>query len=232
MGEYSKDFYAKHLSVLKDAIRACSRPVDLIVVSKTQDLEKIKLLYGLGVRDFGENRVQELQDKARELRFPDIRWHFIGHLQTNKVKTLLKIPNLKSIHSIDSLKLLKALWSNGQEIKTPLDVFLEVNISGEKEKGGFEDYASVREALEWIQGQVPDPANPLRLVGLMGMGAIRTEDFIGDARRCFTRLSDMRGAIREDYHLPLKLSMGMSEDWKVALECGSDVLRVGSYIFR
>lgn len=231
MGEYSREFYSSRWQELLRIVRAVGRPVQLVCVSKNQDEEKIRILYSLGIRDFGENKVQELVTKSKNLDFPDLRWHFIGHLQSNKVRTLLKIPRLKSIHSIDSLKLLKVLIANAGECKAPeIDLYLQANISKESEKGGFPDYAQLREAIVFLQSHAV--TGPLRLAGLMGMGPIRTDQFERDSRKAFQTLSDMRGAVKEDYGLSLKLSMGMSDDFQIALECGSDVLRIGSYLFR
>lgn len=193
----------------------------LICVSKTKPSSSIRELYELGQRDFGENKVQELSDKAQELiELKDIRWHFIGHLQTNKINQVLKIPSLVSIHSIDSLKLLEKILE-----KKPLQkcgLFLQVNTSGESEKGGFESLNELKGA-----GQKFASSSDFYLQGLMTIGKIRTDNFEDDARACFERLRSLRDQLAGD----LQLSMGMSNDYQLALEYGSDWLRVGSSIF-
>lgn len=199
----------------------------LIAVSKTFPASDIKLCYDLGQRDFGENKVQELMDKASELKesCPEIRWHMIGHLQSNKVKTLYEVPNLVSIHSIDSIKLLNKLISRFTDKN--IKVFLQVNTSREEEKSGFEDKKELLEAIDTLQ-----VVKNIEFLGLMTIGRIRTDDFEKESRECFRALKLMKKKLEEDRNLaPLELSMGMSSDYEMALEEGATWLRIGSTIF-
>lgn len=205
------DFYKAHLN-----------KTQLLAVSKTKTLAEIKTAYSFGQRDFGENKVQELNDKAFELQSdcPDIRWHFIGSLQSNKINNLLKIPNLVSIHSIDSIKLLNKLLNKKTGRK--IGVFLQVNTSGEIEKSGFSDFALIEQAVSLFK------SDDFYLQGLMTIGKIRTEDFENDAKTCFLRLNEYKERLNS---VDLELSMGMSSDYKIAIECGSNWIRIGSGIF-
>ncbi|MBL7664350.1 MAG: YggS family pyridoxal phosphate-dependent enzyme [Bacteriovoracaceae bacterium] len=188
----------------------------LIAVSKNYPISDIQILYELGQRDFGENRVQELSEKAQELKVvcPDIRWHFIGKLQSNKLNQLAKVSNLVAIHSIDSLSLLQKIQTK-IELKNLL-LFLQVKTSDEAEKQGFENLEELKTA-----------ANDYAIFGLMTMGKIRTEDLAKDAVECFQKCRSIRNKIDKD----LKLSMGMSQDYLIAQECESDYVRVGSSLF-
>ncbi len=190
----------------------------LMVVSKGRPVEEIRYLYQLGQRDFGENRVQELEEKALPLSdLPGLRWHLIGPLQSNKVGKLKKIVGLSAIHSVGTLPLLEKIAG---AVERPLDVYLQVNTSREDAKSGFEDFDALRAAVESVRA-------PLRLRGLMTMGTLRTEDPVGEAHRCFRELR----ALRDRLDPALELSMGMSGDYPVALEEGTSWVRVGSKVF-
>ena len=200
----------------------------LIAVSKTKPASDIELAYRSGQRDFGENKVQELLDKSLELNdsCPDIRWHFIGHLQSNKINHLLKVKNLVSIHSIDSIKVLDKLISKDFDTNifgNKIGLFLQINTSGEEEKGGFRSSAGISESIKSIQN-----SQGFHFQGFMTIGNIRTEEFETEAARCFEQLKDYQQQV-----LPAKaeLSMGMSSDYQLALEHGSHWIRVGSMIF-
>ncbi len=185
----------------------------LIAVSKTFPAEDIRLCYELGQRHFGENRVSELEQKAQELSdLKDIHWHFVGHLQSNKIKKLLSIKNLYAIHSVDKLSLLQNLIQE----KNTAKLFLEVNTSGEKEKQGFSEITEIKEALKLAS-----------IEGLMTMAKWRTQDYLQTAQECFQKLKDIRDLLNKE----LKLSMGMSEDYPLAVKMGSDYIRVGQKIF-
>lgn len=190
----------------------------LLVVSKTRPVDEIRYLYQLGQRDFGENRVQELEEKALPLSdLPDLRWHLIGPLQSNKVGKLKKIVGLSAIHSVGTLALIGKIQS---AVERPLDIYLQVNTSREDAKSGFEDFPALQEAAKAVSG-------PLRLKGLMTMATLRTEDPVGEARRCFREL---RG-LRDQLDPGLELSMGMSGDYPIALEEGAHWVRVGGKVF-
>ncbi len=215
------------------AIQKNIKQATLIAVSKFKPLEDLLAAYEVGQRHFGENRVQELKDKAQqfeELGLRDVVWHFIGHLQTNKVNMLLKIPNLHYIHSVDSLKLLEELYKkeellSGRSVK----FFLELKTSGEAEKEGIESEEELQVILELIRSK---PHSALQFSGLMTMGKIRTDDLLKDARLCFKTLKSRKESIEKQMGInSLSLSMGMSQDWTVAVEEGAHFVRVGSAIF-
>lgn len=190
----------------------------LLVVSKTQKVEEVRYLFQLGQRDFGENRVQELEEKAKALSdMPGIRWHLIGNLQSNKITKLNKIPGLAAIHSVSSLELAEKLLAG---VKVPMGIFLQVNTSREDEKSGFESFDEIQVAAKLCKDH-------LRLQGLMTMATIRTDDLDGEARRCFKELK----ALRDRLNPQLELSMGMSGDYEIAMEEGSSWVRVGSRVF-
>lgn len=198
----------------------------LLVVSKTQSIDDIRTLYQLGQRDFGENRVQELEEKAIALSdLSEIRWHLIGHLQSNKVNKLAKIKHLVAIHSVDSLELAQKLVHAFKGHTTSVGLFLQVNTSHEEEKSGFESFEELKAVVDFLQPF----KTPVYLQGLMTMGTIRTENPELEARRCFADLAHIRERLAP---LKLDLSMGMSGDYLMARDAGSDWVRVGSKIFK
>ena len=187
----------------------------LIAVSKTRTIEEILEAYNVGIRDFGENHVQELV-KKRVLLPKDIRWHMIGHLQTNKVKDLLK-DSVYLIHSVDSIKLAKEI-NKRSSIKQ--DILLEVNIGEEKSKYGFKpSFDELKKVLDEINN-----LNNINVVGLMCV-APNTDNPI-DNKKYFDKLR----LLNEKLGLKV-LSMGMSNDYDVAIKCGSTYIRVGTKIF-
>jgi pyridoxal phosphate enzyme (YggS family) len=198
----------------------------LIAVTKTYPTSDIQTAYEAGQREFGENKVQDLFDKATELaNHKDIHWHFIGHLQTNKINKLLSVPNLVSIHSIDSIKLLNKLIT--KEPAKMIGLFLQINTSGEPEKGGFENWDELVQATQQIKD-----SKGFYLQGLMTIGKIRTENFEEDARGCFQQMQTYKHDFSQKLDLEgLELSMGMSQDYAIALKSGTDWVRIGSKIF-
>ncbi len=222
----SKDLFQEKLKALHAELNSGSA---LLIVSKTRSLEEIKTYYELGQRDFGENRVQELGEKAEALKesCPDIRWHMIGHLQTNKVNALFKVPNLYAIHSVHDLGLVEKLIQAQKLLLNPIEVYLQVNTSKEEEKSGFETYKEVKEAGALIQA-----SSKLKLSGLMTMGTLRTDNFEGEARRCFQELNLMKEKLQSDLQTALKTSMGMSQDYKIALSEKSNWVRLGTMMFK
>jgi PLP dependent protein len=192
--------------------------VTLVAVTKTVSAEIAGLLPELGVLDLGENRPQELWHKAACLP-RDIRWHMIGHVQRNKVERTLPLAFL--IHSVDSLRLLEALEQQGRET----NVLLEVNASGEASKHGFSpsEMASVAARLAELR--------QVRVCGLMTMAALQDPEA---CRREFKLLCNLRQRLRETMPPPHKLehlSMGMSNDFEVAIEEGATFIRLGSVLF-
>lgn len=199
--------------------------VTLVAVSKYHPIEAIREAYAAGQRDFGESRVQELVSKERALRAscPDIRWHFIGHLQTNKVRELLTVP-VHLIHSVDSLRLLQVIYTEAARAEKQVNVLLEFHVAAEASKSGFSpiDLEKIERGIDsWIEAGMTDYVH---VAGIMGM-ATHTDDEV-EIRRCFDTLY----AIHEQHGTPI-LSMGMSEDYAIAIDCGSNMIRIGSAIF-
>jgi len=196
--------------------------VRLVVVTKTVPVEVISELIGLGVEDIGENRVQDFAAKAEELgEQPGVRFHMIGHLQRNKAKDAVRLFDM--IHSADSLRLAEAISraAAAQGEETPL--LLEVNVSGEEAKFGF-DPAGAREAAPRIAA-LPN----VRLEGLMTMAPFGAEE--GVLRSVFRGLRELREEISSQHALRLPhLSMGMSQDYEIAVEEGATLVRVGTAI--
>jgi len=193
----------------------------LIAVSKGQPLEKIEALYRLGQRDFGENYVQELLAKSPELAargLEGIRWHFIGHLQTNKVRAL--VPIVQEIHAVDSLRLAEEISRRSQGAGKRLPVLIEVNLEAEPSKSGItpEALGGLAEALSRLPG--------VELRGLMCIPS-REGGLSGEAFRRLRALRDAHSGLLG----PGELSMGMSEDFEVAAREGSTWVRVGTALF-
>lgn len=205
----------------------------LVAVSKYSPVEDLALAYSLGQMDFGENRVADLALKAQSFQFnqrQNVRWHFIGVLQSNKVKDLMKVPNLHAIHSVSSLKILEEILKREKDFQgSELNLFFQMNTSLEEEKSGFETVAEICEAVELLLKK----ESSLKFAGLMTMGSIRSDDFSASARKSFKTLARARDEIGEKFKLTdLKLSMGMSQDYQIALEEGAGYIRVGSLIFK
>lgn len=225
----NKDFVAHNIQIVREDILSSASPkAQLLAVTKYSERETILEAYQAGIRDFGENKVQDLKRKALELQKKDIRWHFIGHLQTNKVKDLFAIPGLCAIHSVGSLKLLKELLKHQDRLSHNVGVYFQIKLSNEGEKQGFTHAQEVKEAIALLREQ----SKLLQLEGLMGMGPIRTDHFAADARKCFTQLVSIRDQLSRELGLSLKLNMGMSQDYKIALELGTDIIRLGSTVFK
>lgn len=221
---------------MKDAIArvqerieaACARSgrkadeVTLIAVSKTFPAEVVRQAYDAGLRVFGENRPQELRDKARLLP-EDIEWHFIGHLQTNKIKYV--VPQAVLIHSVDTVHLARALEQFAEKRALTIPVLMEVNTSGESTKFGFNP-AEVPEAFATIK-----ELKHLEVRGLMTIGPLTDDQ--QKIRQAFKTLASLRDKLTKAFHghpLPF-LSMGMSGDFEIAIEEGSTHIRVGTAIF-
>ena len=196
----------------------------LVVVSKRRSADEVAALYQLGHRDFGENYVQELGKKAaqtRALGCIDIRWHFIGALQRNKVKNLLATPGLASIQSVDSLKLAKEVDLRAAEAgrPEPLPIYLQVNLDQESTKSGVEP----RDALS-VANDIR-PLGSLTLLGLMAIPDPELDDISGRFAELARIEKSCRPATRGH------LSMGMSADFEEAIRQGATCIRVGSLIF-
>ncbi len=202
-----------------------TKNVTLVAVSKTKPLEDILELYHLGQRDFGENYVQELVEKAAQLP-KDIRWHFIGHLQTNKVKLIA--PFVQLIHGVDSLKLLKEINKEGEKNNRIIDCLLQVHIAQEETKFGLDE-----KELEVIIPQIEEfEMTNARMCGLMGMASFTVD--INLVREEFKKLKKIFNQYAELVSHNSKfetISMGMSSDYLVAVEEGSNMVRIGSLLF-
>tara|TARA_R110002020_G_scaffold170310_7_gene359877 strand:- start:973 stop:1641 length:669 start_codon:yes stop_codon:yes gene_type:complete len=198
----------------------------LVAVSKTKPLADLKVAYSAGIRDFGENKVQELQAKYPEMP-EDVRWHMIGHLQSNKVKYIA--PFVYLIHGVDSFKLLKEINKQGKKIDRTINVLIQMHIAEEESKFGF-DYAELEDMLS-----NPDFLNlsNVRIKGLMGMATF-TENK-DQVRKEFKNLKKLFEELKTR-QLPgfvelTDISMGMSGDYLIAQEEGSTMVRIGSAIF-
>ena len=191
--------------------------VTLICVSKFHPVEAIMQAYEAGERDFGESRVQELLPKYEALP-KDIRWHFIGHLQTNKVKQI--VPFVHMIHSVDSIRLLETINREAEKIGRRIKVLLEVHIAKEETKSGF-----TPEELLTLDIQL-STFNYIDICGVMGM-ATNTDDE-AEWRRCFREIHSLASQLITSSP---EISMGMSDDYLVAIEEGSTMVRIGSTIF-
>ncbi len=219
-----------NLRVVQERIAAAARragrdPADvtLVAVTKGQPVEVIAAAYGLGLRHFGENRVEEAETKVNRLP-SDITWHMIGHIQSRKAKRVA--PLFQMVHSVDSVKLARRLNDSCAGRDEPLPVLLEVNVSGEASKYGFLPGADLLAAVEEIL-TLPF----LRLEGLMTMAPIVADQ--EEARPVFARLRQLRQELAVAFPQVnwRHLSMGMSDDLEVAVEEGATLVRVGRAIF-
>ncbi len=224
---YSSAHITEALAQIRSTI---PETVTLVCVSKYQPLEAIEAAYGAGERHFGESRVQELKQKAAALP-ADIHWHFIGHLQTNKVRDLLKLrPYL--IHSVDSIRLLEAINDEAAKLGVIQDILLEVHVAREETKSGF-----TPEELSAVSCQKSEtscqPYPNVRIRGLMTM-ATNTDDE-AEIRRCFLLTAGLANGLTCKSGISdtggIILSMGMSDDYRIAIECGATMVRIGSSIF-
>ena len=223
---FLKDNYAAVLDKIKKACNQVGRDtedVTLIAVSKTKPVEMLQEVYDAGCRDFGENKVQEILDKYDKLP-DDIRWHMIGHLQTNKVKYI--VDKVYMIHSVDSLKLAQEISKEALKKNVTVNVLLEVNVAKEESKFGIMS----EEVLSFYKDVVDLPG--LKVCGLMTI-APYVEDS-EENRQYFVKLKqlivDMQRE-KTDNIIVGELSMGMTGDYEVAVEEGATFVRVGTGIF-
>ncbi len=196
----------------------------LLAVSKTHTVQKILELYQDGVRDFGENKVQDLLDKAAQLP-SDIRWHLIGHLQRNKVKSLASTVHL--IHSLDSERLFVELAKEAKRLNIQVSVLIQVQISPEDTKFGM----PIAEVIPFIAAHFPAAEGHVQLKGLMGMASfVSDKQLIANEFNKLRELFQRVKAIPDFSHISI-LSMGMSQDWPQAVQAESTCVRIGSDIF-
>lgn len=196
----------------------------LVAVSKTKPVEDIQALYDLGQRDFGENYVQELKDKY-ELLPKDIRWHFIGHLQSNKVKYIA--PFIYLIHGVDSLNLLKEVNKQALKNNRIIDCLLQIHIAKEETKFGLDS----KELDAILTNDMPELKN-IRICGLMGMASFSDDvNLVRNEFKYLKSLFDKYTQLIPHHSKPTTLSMGMSADYKIAIKEGSNLVRIGSLLF-
>lgn len=223
------DRIAENLAGVKARIAEAARrsgrdasSVTLVAVTKRNAPAPIRALVGLGQVDLGENYPQELWAKAEELSDLPVRWHLIGHLQGNKAKKT--VPLVRMIHGIDSLKLLRSLDEMSATLADPPKVCLQVNVSGEDSKHGWDPDELLNDADAIFGcGRIP-------IVGLMTIAGYGTSN--DEARPAFAKLRELRDRFRllTDFALP-ELSMGMSGDYEAAIEEGATFVRIGSALF-
>ena len=195
--------------------------VSLIAVSKTKSKNLIELAYNHGQRDFGENKVQELVEKYNSLQ-KDINWHMIGHLQRNKVKQIA--PFVYLIHSVDSYRLLIEINKQGFKNGRIINILVQIDISKDNTKFGF-TYAEFDELIKL--NKLKDLKN-INLKGMMGMASFSSD--LSIIEREFNQLNDFYNKHKTNLNLNI-LSMGMSGDYKIAIKCNSNMIRLGSTIF-
>ena len=200
--------------------------VKLVCVSKFHPVKAILEAYKAGERIFGESRVQELIDKQPDLPV-DIQWHFIGHLQTNKIKFI--VPFVAQIHGVDSLKVLKEIDKQAEKIGRVVRCLLQVHIAKEETKFGF----SANELVEMLESEELQELKHVEIDGLMGMATLT--DNSDQIRKEFETLKEIRDDIKQRYFADCdyfsELSMGMSDDYEIAIEEGSTMIRIGTSIF-
>lgn len=222
-----KDNYEKFIDELSKVCNTTGKnlnDINIVAVSKTFTSEDIITVNGFGQKAFGENKVQELIEKENQISIPDIRWHLIGHLQTNKVKYVLRFVYL--IHSVDSLKLAAEInkrAESAESIENKVNILVQVNTSGEDSKSGVEP-DETEDLCDAIAG-----FDKINLCGLMTISKLDgTEDEIRKNFSTLKRLYDKLSSTHKNFKY---LSMGMTSDYKIAIEEGSNMIRVGSAIF-
>ncbi|NMA92039.1 MAG: YggS family pyridoxal phosphate-dependent enzyme [Firmicutes bacterium] len=218
---------AENYKELKEGIAAAARSrgrspeeIRLVTVTKMVGPAEIRASIRLGMNDFGENRLQEALPKFEE--FPDVNWHFIGHLQSNKAYAVIRHCSL--IHSLDRLSLARAIQRGGERLNRRVDCLVQVNISGEASKHGLapEGLASFLKAVKNF--------SRIRVLGLMGMAPLVEDP--EEARPYFRRLRELQQALATPEVDLKELSMGMTNDYRVAIQEGATMIRVGSALFK
>ncbi|MFO8192662.1 MAG: YggS family pyridoxal phosphate-dependent enzyme [Bacillota bacterium] len=217
----SENYGKVMLAIEKAAARSGRQPeeVKLVAVTKTVGVEEVRLAASLGISDFGENRVQDAVEKVKT--FPQLKWHFIGHLQSNKVKDVL--PYYVMIHSLDRLSLAGALQRWAERMDRKVEALVQVNVSGEESKFGLlpEELSAFLTKLKSF--------DRLNIRGLMTMAPFFDDP--EDTRPCFRLLRQLRDeSVRSGFTLA-DLSMGMTNDYVVAVEEGATIVRIGSALF-
>lgn len=204
-----------------------TQKANLIIVSKNQSLEAIKAYYDLGHRDFGENRVQNLLERKAALP-SDIKWHLIGHLQSNKVKSIVDFVHM--IHTVDSMKLMEEINKHAEKVDRIIPVLIQIKIAEEESKYGLEPAELSGFLSEAFKRNFPQ----IKICGLMAMATLTD-----DESKINEEFQTIRSLFREskdsafvDPAIFTEISMGMSSDYKIALQYGSTMIRVGSLLFQ
>lgn len=226
-----KRLISENLSRVKErmnstAVSSGRDPYDitLIVISKTRAADIVNMAIDCGVRHFGENKIQEAVPKINDLnkRHSDLTWHMVGHLQTNKAK--IAVMNFDMIQSVDSIKLARKISGVAQQLQKNVDILIEVNISGEESKYGINP-----DDVEQINGEIASLSN-INVRGLMTIGPLTSD--VADIRTAFRRMRKIfeNPQIRQNnvYNV---LSMGMTDDYEIAIQEGSTMIRLGRAIF-
>ncbi|MBM6498670.1 YggS family pyridoxal phosphate-dependent enzyme [Flavobacterium macrobrachii] len=199
--------------------------VTLVAVSKTKPIEDLMEAYNAGQRIFGENKIQEMTEKWQQMP-KDIEWHMIGHVQSNKVKYM--IPYVKLIHGVDSLKLLKEINRQAVRWRKNINCLLQIHIAEEETKFGLNE----NELIELLNSDEFKEMTNIKVIGLMGMATFT--DNQEQIKKEFQNLKNIFDKLQQLETLNLKLetlSMGMSGDYQLAIDCGSTMVRIGSSIF-
>ena len=212
----------ENLKTIKSSI---PEHVTLVAVSKTKPVSDLMEAYNAGQRVFGENKIQEMAEKYEEMP-KDIKWHMIGHVQRNKVKYMASFVSL--IHGVDNFKLLKEIDKQAKKHDRVIDCLLQIKIASEDSKFGM----SFEDASKFTQSKIMSELKNIRVTGVMGMATF-TDDK-SQIKNEFNRLKFTFDALKalqtENCKLQI-ISMGMSGDYKLAIDCGSTMIRVGSSIF-
>lgn len=214
---------AFNAKVYQEISAALPAGVAIVAVSKTKPIQDLQDAYAEGVRDFGENYVQELMEKQPVLP-ADIRWHFIGHLQSNKVKYIA--PYVHLIHGVDKVSLLDEIQKQAAKLGKKIAVLIQLHVAQEETKFGF----SSDEAIELFSAAIQEKYPNIVFSGIMAMASFLDDTEVlksefGEAKRIFDHLAPIMGS---EWNT---LSMGMSSDWQLAVQEGSTLLRIGSTLF-
>jgi|TARA_B100000959_G_scaffold40450_1_gene40062 pyridoxal phosphate enzyme (YggS family) len=207
---------------LNNLYHSIGKSVKLVAVSKTKSNEEIMEAYEAGQKIFGENKVQELVSKYNSLP-KDIEWHMVGHLQKNKVKYIASF--IKLIHSVDNFKLLKEINRQAKKYNATIDCLLQIKIASEETKFGL----SIDQVRLMLESEEFKSLKNISIIGLMGMASFTNNEEI--LKNEFNYLNDFFDGLRVTYPNITVLSMGMSNDHKLAIQYGSNMVRVGSLIF-
>lgn len=196
--------------------------VKLVAISKTKPNEDLMEAYNAGQRILGENKIQEMTDKWEELP-KDIEWHMVGHVQRNKVKYMA--PFVSLIHAVDSLKLLKEINKRAKQNERTINCLLQIKIADEDSKFGI----TSEEAREILNSEAYSKMENVKVIGLMGMATFTDDE--DQIRSEFNYLKSVFDKFRDEHPDLKELSMGMSGDYQIAVDCGSTMVRIGSSIF-